>query len=87
MSDIGEIKNDIKDIRADVKEVVQKVDAGFSTMDGRVKNLELEQARQQGRESVMKGSNMDWRKLSGGLILILGTSLSIAYVIIERLVK
>lgn len=59
--------------------------AGLSKLGDRVSALEIQQARREGRESVMTGGNINWQKLAMSLAKSLGYGLGAAYLIAKAL--
>lgn len=82
-----ELKRDIHELRDEVKANTKVTLEGFETMNGRVKTLELSEARRQGRESVSNGSDLDWKKLALQLVGILATGAAIGLAIARAVLK
>jgi len=75
---------ELKGIREDIKQLGDKVTAGFEKMNGRVKKLELDNAREEGRRSIMVSQgSVDWPKVTLSLAKSLGIGLGIAYLIAQ----
>lgn len=88
MSELTEIKTDVKDLRFEVRENTKVTQDGFAKVNGRISNLEIDKARREGKESILKpNSNADWKKITFGLLGIMATSVSIAYVILQAVLK
>lgn len=86
MSELQEVKNDVKGLRAELKANTDLTRKGFETMNGRVKKLELKEAERKGRESVVK-SDYDWKTITKALIGIISTAVAIAYLYAQAVFK
>lgn len=75
MSELQEIKDDVKVIKSDVKE-------GFAKMNGRVKDLEIKQAYREGRADAVGilPENGEWKKATFKLIGIIAAIVTLATV-------
>lgn len=71
---LGAIDEKVEDIKFQVKDTTN-----------RVSKLELDQARQEGRDSVIKTGEMNWKKIALALIGIISTSLAIAYTVVQSI--
>lgn len=80
LEDIREIRDDVKDVKKDVRQ-------GFDRMNGRVKKLELNEAKREGRESLSGGADMTWRKMSFALVGILSVGMTLGLAIAQGVFK
>lgn len=81
--EINTIQEDIRELRNEMRANTELTRKGFETMNGRVKKMELENAERKGKESVLKGSDLDWKKFAFGLLGILTTASAIALAVAQ----
>lgn len=86
MSDFEELKAHLNDLKAEMQANTKLTTDGFSTMNGRVKTLEISEARREGRESVMNTS-IDFKKLSIVVPVIIALAGAIAWVMSRTIIK
>lgn len=78
--EITNLKEDVKEIKSDLKANTEVTRKGFETINGRIKVLELAEAERKGRESMVKGNSIDWegiiklalKALAGAIVLATG---------------
>lgn len=75
-----------------IKRLEQKIDDnskltsdGFSKLNGRLKKIELKEARREGVESVVKGDKINWQPILENFAKALAIGASGAYVIVQAL--
>lgn len=81
--EINTIQEDIRELRNEMRANTEITRKGFEVMNGRVKQIELENAERKGKESVLKGSDLDWKKFAFGLLGILTTASAIALAVAQ----
>lgn len=79
--------DEIKRLERKLDDLTDLTQSGFSKIDERVKDIELKQARQEGKESVMTGSNVNWQPILLSLAKALGIAIGLAYLLAEALLK
>lgn len=80
LADNGEIKLEIKTLH-------DKIDRLKEVMNGRIKKLEIKQARREGAESVSQTTQINWTKIVIGLITIIGGAIGLATLLAQALTK
>lgn len=83
MAELGELREDIKEIKSDLKSMRVSQDENFERMNGRVKTLELKQATQEGFEKAAKtiaplAGGLDWKNVVFRLLPILASIIGLA---------
>lgn len=78
---------EIRRLERKVDDLTELAQGGFSKLDERVKLIELKQARQEGKESVMTGSRVNWQPVLLALAKALGLAIGLAYLLVEALLK
>ncbi len=86
-SDIREIKQQFRELRDELKQNTRLTQDGFEKMNERVQKLELDQARREGRDSVMNTADLDWKKVALALVGILKTAATAALLIAQAVLK
>lgn len=79
--------DETKRLEKKLDELTSLTQAGFSKMDERVKAIELKQARQEGRDSVVNGTKINWGAILLSLAKALGIAIGLAYLLAEALLK
>lgn len=80
LADNGEIKLEIKTLH-------DKIDRLKEVMNGRMKKLEIKEARREGAESVSQTTQINWTKIVIGLITIIGGAIGLATLLAQALTK
>lgn len=83
---VVELKELIKELSKKVDKNNDMTETGFKTMNGRVKTLELYQARQEGIQSVNRPVNINWTKIIIAIVSVATAALSLAALIVNKLV-
>lgn len=81
--EINNLKEDINELKADVKTNTEVTRKGFETMNGRMKDIELWRARQEGRDEMSKGGQVDWNSLAKLAMKALGGAIAIGLILVQ----
>ena len=87
MSEYKELKKALDELKAEMKANTHLTQEGFNLINGRVKKLELDAARREGRDSVLNTQDLSWKKVTMQLLTILTTASAIAYLIAQYVLK
>lgn len=81
--EINNLKEDIQEIKADVRANTELTRQGFDTMNGRVKKLEIFRAQQEAVQEISKGGQIDWNSLAHLALKALGGAIAIGLVLVQ----
>lgn len=85
--DVSEIKAQISDMRRELRNELHQSIQAINTMDERVRQLELDKARREGKESVVTTGDLSWRKATLSVLGILSTATTAALVIAQAVLR
>lgn len=81
--EINNLKEDIDELKGDVKANTELTRKGFETMNGRVKDVELWIAGQKAVQEISKGGQIDWNGLAKLAMKALGGAIAIGLVLVQ----
>lgn len=81
--EIHNLKEDVQEIKADIKANTDLTRQGFETMNGRVKKLEIFKAKQEAVQEISKGGQIDWNSLAQLALKALGGAIAIGLVLVQ----
>lgn len=76
---------DNAEIKLEVQKSKEATDSLEKTMNGRVKDIELWKAREEGRASVSNSAPINWNKIILGIIGLASAALAVALVLAQGL--
>lgn len=83
--EINNLKEDIGDLKAEVKANTELTRKGFETMNGRMKTAEIWIAQQQAIQELSKGGQVDWNNLAKLALKALGGAIALGLVLVQLL--
>lgn len=87
VSQIDGLREDMRRIERKVDDGNEQTRNGFDKVNGRLKRVELWRAKQEGRQSVVNSSTVNWQKIALALAKSIPIALGIAYIVVEWLLK
>lgn len=83
--EIKNLKEDISELKSDVKANTDLTRKGFEIMNGRMKTAEIWIAQQQAIQEVSKGGQVDWNNLAKLALKALGGAIALGLVLVQLL--
>lgn len=86
MGEIEEIKNHLAELSVELRNNNTAIDNLKDVMNGRIKALEVAEAKRQGRESVVASAQVPWGKIILGIIGLGGAAIGLATIVAQSLI-